>query len=374
MDKDIDLTKINVLLESMPSNGVGFEPTFLEIAGYPHLENVTSNILKFFFDSWAKHGFKTLFLEALLESVGQPVNPADLVVDSRPKREAYTDVKTRLDLVISTPTLLIGIENKLFHKVINDLIGYKEYLHSKAHGRKVICILLSLNPVTDLDLLDGFIPVTYATLFANVRRHLEHHVAQTNQRYTTFLLDFIQTVENLRKEYIMPDPKFRTWVAENQDDIENLLVKIEIFKSQLTSQVKALQSMIDIAKHANVDINITPMIYEPDVLAGDDFSMRRVLVYDFEIPDGLAFSVEASLSALEWNIDVVCREPTSLGSVQKFLKQAPLAPFKPMAYDWMRLEQAFDYNINKSEIAGRMQAMIDHVVATTQSQNQAGIV
>ena len=40
-------------------------PTFMEVAGYPHYENVCSNILAFFFDPSKPHGLGTLFLDAL---------------------------------------------------------------------------------------------------------------------------------------------------------------------------------------------------------------------------------------------------------------------------------------------------------------------
>ena len=46
------------------------QPTFLEIAGYPHYENVCSRILAFFFDSGKPHGLGTLFLDALAQVGG----------------------------------------------------------------------------------------------------------------------------------------------------------------------------------------------------------------------------------------------------------------------------------------------------------------
>ena len=40
---------------------------YFSVSGYPHYENVASNILQFFFDSRAGHGMKDLWLSALLE-------------------------------------------------------------------------------------------------------------------------------------------------------------------------------------------------------------------------------------------------------------------------------------------------------------------
>ena len=43
--------------------------TFMEIAGYPHYENVCSNFLAFFFDPEGPHGLGSLFLDALFDSL-----------------------------------------------------------------------------------------------------------------------------------------------------------------------------------------------------------------------------------------------------------------------------------------------------------------
>lgn len=61
----MDLQKFTKMLEAFPKPDTESDipQTFLEIAGYPHLENVASNILEFFFDTQAEHQFETLFLE-----------------------------------------------------------------------------------------------------------------------------------------------------------------------------------------------------------------------------------------------------------------------------------------------------------------------
>ena len=42
----------------------------MEIGGYPHYENVCSNFLAFFFNPERPHGLGSLFLDALVGSVG----------------------------------------------------------------------------------------------------------------------------------------------------------------------------------------------------------------------------------------------------------------------------------------------------------------
>jgi hypothetical protein len=61
------------------------EPTILEIAGYPHYENVASNILAFFLDPKKGHGLGRIVLESLLAAAGWPNNAeSDLTGQSSP--------------------------------------------------------------------------------------------------------------------------------------------------------------------------------------------------------------------------------------------------------------------------------------------------
>src|ERR1700679_3280519 len=48
--------------------------TFMEVAGNPHYENVSSNILAFYLDPYAEHGLKDLMIGATLKmaNVAEP--------------------------------------------------------------------------------------------------------------------------------------------------------------------------------------------------------------------------------------------------------------------------------------------------------------
>lgn len=102
-------------------------PTFMEISGYPHYENVCSNILVFFFDPSEPHGLGTLFLDALA-SIGCIKEPdwstgADIQVD----REVVTSSGNRIDLLIKSHSHAILIENKIFAGTDYNPLG--DYAH-----------------------------------------------------------------------------------------------------------------------------------------------------------------------------------------------------------------------------------------------------
>lgn len=355
----MDLPKYTKMLNAFPRTDTQSEisQTFLEIAGYPHLENIASNILEFFFDTQEEHQLEALFLESLLETTRQTFNPADLDVDST-EREAFTEANTRLDLVISTPTLLIGIENKLFHQVNNDLKFYRKHLHDQAKGRKVVCILLTLYPIAQTEMLDDFIPITYVEFFDVIRKNLGKFVVEANQRYVPFLFDFMQTIEHLRQERTMEDQEFRTWIVNHHDEIKSLLQEIRQYKRYLRDQVKILQTRIDIAKHQDSGLSITAWLYEPT-----DLSVSRFLVYDFVTSEKIKFAIEIIIHPDNWEINIVSREPTTFESVEAFLNQEPSIKIEErISPNRVRIGDRFEYHTDKTVIAAYVQALIDHIV------------
>jgi PD-(D/E)XK nuclease superfamily len=95
--------------------------TFMEIAGYPHYENVYSNILAFYLDPEEAHGLGTLVLDALAR-VGS-IAAADEGVGGNVsvEREVITDNGNRIDILIETDAHAILIENKIYASVENTL-------------------------------------------------------------------------------------------------------------------------------------------------------------------------------------------------------------------------------------------------------------
>jgi len=140
--------------------------TFMEIAGYPHFENVCSNILKFYIQPKNEHGFNTVFLDAISRSINQTLSIEEQDIDVR--REVITSNNNRIDLVIEADNFVIGIENKIFAQVQNDLEDYWNYLNSIGEGRSIYAILLTLRPIQPSKQLHNFYPVSYETLFSEV--------------------------------------------------------------------------------------------------------------------------------------------------------------------------------------------------------------
>jgi hypothetical protein len=85
--------------------------TFMEIDGYPHYENVCSNFLAFFFDPESPHGLGSLFLDALVGSVGIIGGERGLGDNVSVEREATTEAGNRIDLLVTSDSHAVLIEN-----------------------------------------------------------------------------------------------------------------------------------------------------------------------------------------------------------------------------------------------------------------------
>jgi hypothetical protein len=87
--------------------------TFMEIGGYPHYENVCSNFLAFFFDPEGPHGLGSLFLDALVDSIGISGVEEGLGGNVSVEREVVTGAGNRTDLLVKSDSRAVLIENKI---------------------------------------------------------------------------------------------------------------------------------------------------------------------------------------------------------------------------------------------------------------------
>jgi PD-(D/E)XK nuclease superfamily len=184
-------------LKNLPK-AINREPTFMEIAGYPHFENVCSNILAFYLQPNNNHGFGTLFLDVLTTLINEEIEIDGQDIEVR--REEPTKKGNRIDLVIKSGNYVLGIENKIYADLNNPFCDYSKHLDSLSEGRKKIHkILLSLRSVQPSPQLYGFYPISYEIFFQKVLMRIGSYFLTANEPHATFLRDFIQTIQNLQK-------------------------------------------------------------------------------------------------------------------------------------------------------------------------------
>lgn len=233
--------------------------TFMEICGYPHYENVCSNILKFYLDPSMEHGLKGLVLNALIECAvnASPLDDdakkkkIEILLDYDPKkveifREHETNNNNRLDILFKTDKFVMGIENKIFHHLRNDLADYHQTVNGYCHNSKEsICIVLSLSKLSgeDSDKMkdNKFQNVTYEQLFRNIKQEIGNYLIASNVKFVNHLTDFIITMENLISE-TMENLMLRPFFDNNFDTIEELIVEFNKFKESFIQKASKLDT------------------------------------------------------------------------------------------------------------------------------------
>ncbi len=108
--------------------------TFFDICGYPHYENVVSNVLAFFFDPGKGHGLGTLCIEAIMQVLESKTYGIDGFWEV--EREVRTEKGNYIDIVLRSDNTVIVIENKIYASVYNDLQDYIGFIQRTNKGKK----------------------------------------------------------------------------------------------------------------------------------------------------------------------------------------------------------------------------------------------
>lgn len=269
-------------------------PTYLEISGQPHFENVCSNILAFYFNTNECHGLKDLVLRSFLESLDEKIEFEDNFKTIAIERELFVTDQKRIDIVVETSEIVVTIENKIFHQLINDLNIYENSIKSIYPNKKYYFAVLSLkNEIVD----DGteFVAVTYDSFFEKLKINLGNYFINSNNQYTTFLIDFIQTIENLTTKKTM-NKQYLDFFIANKKEIDELIKETERLKSYLGQKVN---DIISVFENEVFDLNkinpklISKWIWQKNTIVFEfDFNEKKIwlpIVIDYSQITGLIY-------------------------------------------------------------------------------------
>jgi hypothetical protein len=219
--------------------------TFMEISGYPYFENVCSNILQFYFTPDEEHGFGHLLVDSMGKSLWADFPESAMFIDAR--REETTTNNKRIDLVIESADYVIGIENKIYAGVQNDLEHYWHHLESMSRGRKVYGVLLSLwktDPRLDLH---GFRPLTYEIFFQQILQDIGSVLLSIQEPHLIYFRDLIKTLENLKSTNSAMDKQYLQFFCEHRNDINKLLGEARSLTAEIRTKLQQLNQQIAIS-------------------------------------------------------------------------------------------------------------------------------
>ena len=235
---EFETSDLQALMGSYSVHAIGANepPTLMEIADFPHWENVYSNILAFLLDSEQVHGFGQLFIRSIMAIYSsrcpagwrkKDLDPESIQATKNVKREARTDTNKRIDILIECVDFVVCIENKIWSGLHNDLGEYREHCEKLSDGdcNRVVGIVLSPHRVPNPSLQDHrFVSITYGDLVDEVRQRMGSYIGSQNTRYQYLLFDFLEQTSRLSRTNTMSDDQreFLGFWRENEDKISNI--------------------------------------------------------------------------------------------------------------------------------------------------------
>lgn len=216
-------------------------PTYLELCRYPssRFEEICSRLISFYIRPTNDHGFADLLLSSLLLTI-DPQNQLNYNWNNlKVSNEVGTDNYKRLDIFIESENFVIGIENKITANLYNPLDEYRALITNNKQ-KKPYCVVLSLRKIIDKNerqwlQQNGFINITYKDFFNQVKTRIGSYLTNSNDRYLTFLKDFINTIENMENSFVL-NPPLDDFFAENGERLEVLNSLFEKYKNGILAQ------------------------------------------------------------------------------------------------------------------------------------------
>lgn len=245
MDTEKFLEEFKKQYISMPRK----KQTFMEISGYPHYENVCSNILAFYFDINEEHRLGDAMIRALMQTAGIELDME--ISEINVEREYGTENNKRIDLVLYNDNIVIGIENKINSGLGNDLKEYTKALrkiNKDISEENIHKIVLSVRDESEKASQYGYFNVRYKDFFKNLKEIIKDKY-DIDYKWYIYLREFIETIERFEKTEENYNSEIIKWAKENKEDIINLRNQINQVHNILSNKAKEL------GKHLNIKFN-----------------------------------------------------------------------------------------------------------------------
>ena len=233
--------KLLLDFEKVHPSEPGKKPTFLEITGKAHKEDVISNVLAFFFDSSQSHGLNSLFYCTFMKCMGITDDLSEELIEDV-SREVTTSKGLRIDLVIETSKRIVAIENKINHWLNNDLEEYAAHIRRLDRVKNCHLAVLSLYPQQVKT--EGVPNVTYASFISALETELNLGGVKVADNYAPFLEDFFSTVKNLKSQNMLNE-QLRKYFADNEKALNNLIAEKSRFDNDVNEKAHTLKDILE---------------------------------------------------------------------------------------------------------------------------------
>lgn len=330
--------------------------SLFEIARIERNENVWSNVLAFFMDVRNNSGLETAFLKALKKAielahpkVEDPVRLEKLTtgIDRiEVFREVTTELGNRLDLMIKLPDFVLGIENKVYHKLGNDLIDYDNLLEKEAGGRDKQLIVLSFAEIPQKDQKHKFPIVYYFSFFRELEAELEN-VNLNDNAYREIVNEFMNLGNRLTNT-IKVEKERQEFFTLNKDSLKLVIEDFHIINKNCGLTIEELKRELrKMQKYNYLDL----IIWE------------NTTMY-FQLNDENKLSVDTYLDPFGWEIHVYQQQQTIFDSdVNNFISTLKILLGSenlttPMKSRDLRAVWEFEFDTSLEDIKGYLMEII----------------
>lgn len=250
----MQLSKISQLLNQFNQlPALVNNPTYLELCRYPgsRFEEVCSRLLSFYLDPNREHQLGYLCLQSLLQLLG--INkPVDVQKEKVTVKNEENAQGKRIDILVNSSKWAIVIENKIYAGLYNPLAIYSNWINFyNSQNFKVVLSLRKLTTQKDQANLNdhGFINITYAQYFQQIKNNLSQFDSNANIKYLAYLNDFIETMDNMNGQKPLNE-ETANFFFDNEKQIDELIEMYERYNHSISSahinKIKELQTAMTI--------------------------------------------------------------------------------------------------------------------------------
>ena len=287
------------LLESfkgIQSTHVIKDETIFDICGFPHYENVVSNVLAFFFDDEKKHNLNGLLTESFVEAA--KITDQNLDLQFQVEREVKTNSGGYIDLLLHNDSCCIVIENKIFSPLNNDIQDYMEFARDRyninAYG--VILSIWNIDPNNN-----DYINVNYSKFFDILKSNLGHFLGVHNNQHLFLLIDLINNIEELQNGGPSMNPDFLSFIRKNKEDVLKFGTELKMYHDELRNIIKLVNS------------TVSEMLQEPSVKQTPWRRLPELCDYavsEFQLENGARLAIDSRADPDKWEFKIyVIGEP-----------------------------------------------------------------
>lgn len=332
MKNTLDRDKFEELIfafRQLKSNVKLINDNYFDILGYSHYENMNSNILAYYLSSENGHNCHTYFLEALCELL--KIENIDLEY-CRTSREYWTQKGGRLDILIETNNCAIGIENKIFSRLYNNLNDYYKTVESKNKQSSSLCVL-SLKKENNTS---GYKNITHIDLWNKVFEKIPFEELREN-KHIIFIQEVKQNIDNLSNGKQKMNNQEKAFILQYENEIQQIFTLKSNYEKELQQEIINLQQDIEEKGIYQKQIKMNIVRLNND----NSYILDYILFADFEI-ESIILAIDIVLNKHgEWKIILLDRKGGILSNTLSKLLQAKHIAFEEITYDTMNRAQVF---------------------------------